>query len=294
MDATMFQSASRPVAMMVFGDLHGRVLPAFRLATAWARDHQCHLDGILQVGDLGYFPDLSRMDRATIRHAQKDPLEYGTQDIISLNPFANNVFEQSHCPPGMWFTAGNHEDFDELERLAGAAGRQADFAVDAYCQVRGIRDGYIAELAGQLRVGAIWGVDGESKNRRTNLPKRGYIQESSVNALLAEPFDVLLCHDAPFGAKRPEYGSELLLHLIHLNPPKFAFFGHYKGDGGRSEQDHGDCQIYHMAGFEMQTRTGVPETGSVGVLTWQDGHGEFTYLDPVWLKTFSRHNWKSR
>ena len=49
---------------LVFGDLHGRVLPAFRLALAWQRDHGACLAGLLQVGDLGYFPDLSRLDKA--------------------------------------------------------------------------------------------------------------------------------------------------------------------------------------------------------------------------------------
>src|SRR5437763_161350 len=38
---------------LVFGDLHGRVLPAFRLAQAWTREHGVALAGLLQVGDLG-------------------------------------------------------------------------------------------------------------------------------------------------------------------------------------------------------------------------------------------------
>jgi hypothetical protein len=37
---------------LVFGDLHGRILPAFRLALAWQRDHGERLAGLLQVGDL--------------------------------------------------------------------------------------------------------------------------------------------------------------------------------------------------------------------------------------------------
>ncbi|HEX5271729.1 MAG TPA: hypothetical protein VFW33_14625, partial [Gemmataceae bacterium] len=69
----------RPVAppstYLVFGDLHGRVLPAFRLARAWSREHAIALAGLLQVGDLGYFPDPARFDKATKRHAEKDPLE---------------------------------------------------------------------------------------------------------------------------------------------------------------------------------------------------------------------------
>ena len=28
-----------PVTYLVFGDLHGRVLPAFKLAQAWSREH---------------------------------------------------------------------------------------------------------------------------------------------------------------------------------------------------------------------------------------------------------------
>ena len=54
---------------LVFGDLHGRVLPAFKLAAAWSRQHGVRADGILQVGDLGYFPETSRLDKATSRFA---------------------------------------------------------------------------------------------------------------------------------------------------------------------------------------------------------------------------------
>ncbi len=64
-------------SFLVFGDLHGRVLPAFRLATAWSREHGVRLAGLLQVGDLGYFPDPSRYDEATKRFVEKDSLESG-------------------------------------------------------------------------------------------------------------------------------------------------------------------------------------------------------------------------
>ena len=57
------------VRFLIFGDLHGRILPAFHLAMAWEREHGLRLDGLLQVGDLGYFPDPARLDKATARHA---------------------------------------------------------------------------------------------------------------------------------------------------------------------------------------------------------------------------------
>src|SRR4051812_50054606 len=62
---------------LIFGDLHGRILPAFRLAMLWEREHGLRLDGLLQVGDLGYFPDPSRLDKATARHAAADPMGRG-------------------------------------------------------------------------------------------------------------------------------------------------------------------------------------------------------------------------
>ena len=61
----------RPATYLVFGDLHGRVLPAFKLAQAWSREHGVALAGLLQVGDLGYFPDPSRFDKATKRRATR-------------------------------------------------------------------------------------------------------------------------------------------------------------------------------------------------------------------------------
>src|SRR3954452_23284936 len=92
---------------LVFGDLHGRILPAFRLALAWQREHGERLAGLLQAGDLGYFPDASRLDKATKRHAEKDPLELGALQIAAPSPMADVVFAESDLPEALWFTAGN-------------------------------------------------------------------------------------------------------------------------------------------------------------------------------------------
>ncbi len=294
-----------PRVFLIFGDIHGKILPAFRLASCWAKDHGRAVAGLLQVGDMGYFPDPSRIDKATLRHAEKDPLELGTFDIIEPNDLADRVFGDPNVPPGLWFTAGNHEDFEALDRLARASGRQTDFVVDAYCRIRGIKDGMIAELPPKsegetplpqselpLRVGAIWGVDGDAPNARQNLPKRGYIWDKSIDRLLHTQFDVLLSHDAPADARWVGYGSRPLRSLIELAQPAFGFFGHYSGDGRQIEQDFGRTAVFHMAGLELRGRDGCPTPGSVGVLEWVDGSGTFEYVPDDWLKTFTRHNWK--
>lgn len=279
---------------LVFGDLHGRILPAFRLAAVWAREHETPLAGLLQVGDLGYFPDLTRLDKATKRHAEADPSELGAQDVIARNALADDIFEDPDCPPALWFTAGNHEDHDALAELANANPGQPDFPVDVYDRVRCVKDGKVVPLDGGPRVGALWGVDADGPNIRRNLARRAYISAKSADRLLAEPFDVLLTHDSPADVKRVGYGSELISAVIGLARPRFAFFGHYHGDGTRMVGDFGPTEVNHMAGLEFRGRDGHAEPGSVGALTWADGEGRFEFLDDDWLKSITRHNWKWR
>ncbi len=194
----------------------------------------------------------------------------------------------------MWFTSGNHEDFEALSGLSGTSGRQPDFVVDAYCRVRCIKDGNVIELDQELTVGALWGVDGDGQNRRTNLPKEAYISRRQADRLMANPFRVLLTHDAPVNAKRSGYGSETIADLIAVRQPAFAFFGHYRGAGTQIEGDFGVTRVYHMAGMELHGPGGSAESGSVGVLNWDGTSGEFEFISDDWLKTFTRHNWKWR
>jgi hypothetical protein len=281
-----------PSTYLVFGDLHGRVLPAFRLAQAWAREHGLALAGLLQVGDLGYFPDPSRFDKVTRRHAEKDPLECGVQLVAQPSQEADAVFADAHCPPALWFTAGNHEDYEALAAWEREAGGRADsFAADAYCKLRCVRDGHVAELPGGLRVGALWGIDDRAPGARRKVPPHGYIRHRSTTALSCAAFDVLLAHDSPRDAIRAGSGSEDIGAVIRCARPAFAFFGHYHGTGRQVEGDFGGTRVYHLSGLELRSRA---EEGSVGVLTWDGGAGDFAYLDPAWLRTVTRHNWKHR
>src|SRR3954467_7734515 len=98
--------AMPPSTYLVFGDLHGRVLPAFRLAQAWAREHGVALAGLIQVGDLGD----TRCDRAPRRHGGKSSLENGLALVARPSAEADGIFADEACPAALWFTAGNHED----------------------------------------------------------------------------------------------------------------------------------------------------------------------------------------
>jgi hypothetical protein len=278
-----------PTTYLVFGDLHGRVLPAFRLAAAWAREHDATLAGLLQVGDLGYFPDPARYDEATARFAERDTLEAGVRLVARPSAEADAAFADPHCPEAMWFTAGNHEDYELLQEWERGAGPGADsFAVDVYGKLRCIRDGRVAGLPGGPRVGALWGIDPDARRRE---PPGGRIRARRATALGAAGFDVLLTHDSPRDAVVPGGGSEAIAAVIRSARPAFAFFGHYHPTGRQVEGDFGDTRVYHLGHLELRSRG---EAGSVGVLTWDGGACDFAYVDPAWLRTVTRHNWKHR
>jgi hypothetical protein len=279
---------------LVFGDLHGRVLPAFRLASAWGREHGVRVAGLLQVGDLGYFPDNSRLDKATKRHADDDPLELGVQQVTVWTKQADSVFAEPDIPEALWFIAGNHEDFDALAALEPGGRGVSTFHVDAYARVFCIRDGHVAQLPGEVRTGALWGIDDQAPNSRKKTPPRGRIRERSACALACAEFDVLLTHDSPRDAMHPDCGSEAISLILAEAKPVFAFFGHYRGIGRQVAGDFGRTQVFHLAGLEFGGRGRCAEEGSVGVLRWSGKGGSFSYVDPDWLRTVTRDNWPYR
>jgi hypothetical protein len=178
---------------LVFGDLHGRILPAFRMAQVWQREHAEVLAGLLQVGDLGFFPAPDRLDRSTRKHARDDQLELGACLVAYRSPQADAVFGQSDFSAELYFTGGNHEDYQFFEEQRHAPGCSADdFPVDYYQRVRLIRDGHALTLPGGLRVGALWGIDDQAPRARRRTPAPARLRQRSADQLRARSFDVLL------------------------------------------------------------------------------------------------------
>ena len=120
----------------VFGDIHGRVALMLVLARAWQRHHGVMLDGILQVGDMGAYPDHGRLDRATLKHAQHDADELGYVAFLTETADAER-FLKDDATPMVAFCRGNHEDFDHLAEL------HEPTAVDPYGKLVFIPDGHV-------------------------------------------------------------------------------------------------------------------------------------------------------
>src|SRR5262249_42891834 len=155
---------------------------------------------------------------------------------------------------------------DLLKDWEHGAGREADsFVVDAYGKVQCIRDGHVAALPGELRVGALWGIIDQAPRPRSRIPPRARITPHGTPALSCARFDVLLMHESPRDAIHIDSGSTDIGTVIHCAQPAFAFFGHYHGTGSQVEGDFGATRVYHLSHLQLRSRA---EEGSVGVLTW--------------------------
>jgi hypothetical protein len=97
----------------VFGDIHGRISLMYTLAILWQNESGVKLEGILQVGDMGAFPDLSKLDESTKRCADKDRDELGFHDFYNDTPKSRFYLTYQNSPP-TYFIRGNHEDFSYL------------------------------------------------------------------------------------------------------------------------------------------------------------------------------------
>lgn len=153
--------------------------------------------------------------------------------------------------------------------------------------------GHVALLPGGLRIGALESIDGRAPVRRRHAPSHCLIQADSGLRPACSIFDVLLT-DSPLDAIIPNPGSQKILDAIQAALPAFAFFGHHKGRGHQIEGDFNGTRVYHLAGMERRQSGHHAEEGSVGVLRWDRASGSFAYVDPAWLRSFTRHNWRYR
>ena len=159
-------AAHYPTTFLVFGDLHGRVLLAFQYASNWFRTHGRPLAGLLQVGDLGYFPNPAAMDRATVRHAKDGSLELGTLDIVTPEPARRRRVRGRPARPAEavvhgWQPRG-------LQRTRTARVRRAGAGLRGRCVRPGA--GHQGRADHGIRVRSdrrgVWGINGDEPNCR--------------------------------------------------------------------------------------------------------------------------------
>ena len=281
----------------LFADVHGRILLAFKIVERYQRETGEHIDLILQCGDAGVFPDVSRLDKATRRIAALDGTELGFAEFFTEpRAEAEAVLDSLSC--SMIFVRGNHEDheyLDGLERL----GDSAVFPVDCYQRLWCMKTGVIhrvktadAQLS-LLGIGRIGSPDTEVEPYQDK-----YIQhreQECLRQVAGEPFDILLTHDGCRGLIRPGLGMQEIGMILERHTPAYHFFGHTGRPFERRIDANGSTISVKLSDFEWEEtdRGGRLKDGCLGILRWHEStNHHFHVVAAPWLKEYTPHTWR--
>jgi hypothetical protein len=292
----------------VFGDVHGHLRLMFQLCRLWQRHNNRHLDGILQCGDLGFFPNTSILDKATKRFAQDDPEELGFSKYFCLpQPLLNDeLLEKMFYGPRDSFDAintpalwchGNHEDFKELARIAGS---KKVTAVDAFGMLQYIPSGTITTIAG-ARVAAIGGkpeLPDENDMNPKDIAKWKYVDSHSCSLLSGIPIDILLSHGSPIGlgGESLTAGSALLRSVDENCWPSYHFYGHHRNPIEPARIGQTQCFWLDDVGFEghSQKPATLLNAGCFGILQWKNREEHsFSIVKDSWVSQVTAGSWSS-
>jgi predicted phosphodiesterase len=295
------------VHIAVFGDVHGHLRLMFQLCRLWQLEHRVQLDGVLLCGDLGFFPDLSNLDKATRRYSAWDPEEIGFARFFvpPEGPERDDLLERIlQGEPGDLSTVearivwchGNHEDFEDLTRLVGSA---TIMPVDRFGVLEWLRSGSVEKVAG-IRVGA---VGGGPERPDVDPPPWGChgvwstVTEAACDELRHEEHDVLITHCGPTAIPGLEAGgSELLSGLLRSSTALYHFYSHHEVPVPPATI--GTTRSVWLAavnfdrGFRGGRLQGRVHPGCMGILRWsgREDH-EFQIVDEPWIRGVTGVNW---
>jgi len=247
------------------------------LSRLWERHTGRTLDGVLQVGDFGAFPDLHRLDDATARFAKHDSDELGFHEYLS--GCAEGAALLADCPWSVVWCRGNHEDFDYL------AGFRSPTPVDPWGKLVFVPDAQVEELAG-VRIGALGGKEprreerGRGRKARKAYRKttgrfdpRCFTERDAATAFPAGGVDVLLTHAGPRSTES-DWGSTELAELAERVRPRVHLFGHHHVTFGPI-WGPGDAVLIALDHLEF--RRGQLRPGGWGILELSDDAVAFTW-----------------
>jgi hypothetical protein len=278
----------------VFGDIHGRIALMITMARLWEQQTGLRLAGILQVGDMGAFPDTARLDDATARMARDDDDELGFAKYV-VETEEGALYLGGPSVPVTVFIRGNHEDFDYL------AGFAEPEAVDPWSRLWYVPDGAVFELEREGRVIRIAGFGGIPP--RDEAPRRGKkgrhesaqtgsrgepdprcfsIDDADMAFSGEAPIDILLTHAGPEHPEFPD-GSARLAALSRRVAPRVHFFGHHHLALGPTDGPGGGLLV-GLDHLEFGRRGELREA-CAGILTLD---GESTSFE---LFEATRHPW---
>ena len=204
----------------IFGDVEGNLEIMFKLCTDYQQKNNTEIDLVLQVGDMGLWTSLDRLDTKKQKSYQK----VNTQ-------FITDYLNADRRPPvETWFIHGNNENFELLYK-------NQNKYVDEGKKLFFVAPGKVKKFQKYSKAVTIAGLGGmEYRFGKHPLPSddlvQKYLHPDALHQLAnrKQRPDILLMHDAPLnkGLKNKfPTGSKRITELIEKLQPHFLFYGHY-------------------------------------------------------------------
>ncbi|MDR2237847.1 MAG: metallophosphoesterase [Chryseobacterium sp.] len=277
----------------LFSDIHGKILLPFKLVDLYQKETGNKIDFILQCGDMGAYPDMENLDKATIKHAQYDRDELGFHDdFTQIHPDIQAFLDELNI--SMICVRGNHEDHDFLDALEKENFQNPMFPIDVYKRVFVCKSGLKQELKTENESLTFVGI-GRIGDRKGRSEKR-FIQDyerKEIKKLLKtkDSFDILITHDKDDSSQRG-YGMaeirEVLDHVIFY----YHFYGH-TGEPFKQETDfNGITESIKIKELEFN-ESGILEKGCMIILTKEDGKLVIEIVDQKLTNKMTKFNWKN-
>lgn len=275
----------------VFSDVHGKLLLPFKLVDYYQQTTGKKIDLILQCGDLGAYPDLEKLDKATIRHAQYDRDELGFYDDFCLE---NSVIRQflDQLNIDMVCVRGNHEDHDFLDRMEQDYSTESRFPIDVYKRVWMCKTGWEQTFTTNDGTLSFVGV-GRIGDRKQRSEAR-FIQEYERKMIRKieqskTTFDLLITHDKEDNV--PEYGMAEIRELLDEVPFLYHFYGH-TGEPFKCElASNGITQSVKVKELEFERSGALPQSCML-ILEKNATEIQLEIVDQKLTNRFTKHNWK--
>ena len=270
--------------ILAFGDVHGNLPLLFKLASAWQKRHGSPY-AILQVGDLGVWPNQDNLDNATRKKVNEGRERLSFQELLE-----GKYKPDETCP--VYFVGGNHEDYTFLEEKMNGSSEPA-VPIDPNKQFYYIKNGRAVELGengNKIRVAGLGGIHKGARPKQERKDTRiTYTQDELTNLLDYKTVDILLTHEPPNSAV---FGGSEDFDTIHeLVGPTYHIFGHVHRHYPEATSPSAKTKTIGLAkvGFKEY---GSLNKGCMAVASKSNGTLTVDIVDEDWIRDVDYRNWR--
>lgn len=277
----------------IFSDIHGKILLPFKLVDLYQRTTGHSVDLILQCGDIGAYPDLNNLDKATIKHAKYDRDELGFADHFTVENETIKAF-LDELNLKMICVRGNHEDHEYLNELEKKHPENSLFPIDIYKRVWVCKSGKVQRFVTKNGAISFVGIGriGDRKGRDNERFIQDY-ERTEVKKLLKtkEIFDILITHDKDDSSQRG-YGMAEIRTLLDHVIFQYHFYGH-TGEPFNIQLDSNEitnsCKIKEL---EFNSEAVLPKGCMIILEKKNDDEFNIEVVDQTLTNQLTKYNWK--